>query len=376
MTDADWLSGKDPDRMLAAVVDRLSDRQLHLLACGLARRVWDALPEGDLRAALEWCELHAGTAHSDPAADDWLTKLEAAIDPTREWAREVQREIVKTADPDADPDSFQHADARRTNPSAPLFQAACRYAGNSVEQAADGAAQAAQVVAALLDGPPGEGQIATVRMMVLEASRVRAAANLDASSALKMKAAGDAAADVDPRKKVNIRYAAALQTVTEEEESAGTRRGEVEEQKENADRKATARLLHEIAGNPFRPFRFEPAWLTESVVGVARAVYAGRAFDRMPILADALLDADCDEEAVLRHCRGTEAHTDGPAHARGCWVVDLILGHEPAYFAAPVLLPPPPAALPPRPAPPAGGLGGMERLLRAIQKADDGDEEE
>ena len=40
----------------------------------------------------------------------------------------------------------------------------------------------------------------------------------------------------------------------------------------------------------------------------------------MPILADALQDAGCDDEAVLAHCRGA-----GP-HVRGCWVVDLVLG--------------------------------------------------
>jgi hypothetical protein len=70
----------------------------------------------------------------------------------------------------------------------------------------------------------------------------------------------------------------------------------------------------------------------------------------MPALAEALLDADCDAEAVLRHCRGTEAHApEGPSHGRGCWVLDLILQEEPSLFSAPVLVPPPP---PPPPAPP------------------------
>ena len=41
---------------------------------------------------------------------------------------------------------------------------------------------------------------------------------------------------------------------------------------------------------------------------------------RMPILADALQDAGCDNEDILSHCR-----SEGP-HVRGCWVVDLILG--------------------------------------------------
>ena len=43
---------------------------------------------------------------------------------------------------------------------------------------------------------------------------------------------------------------------------------------------------------------------------------------RLPILADALEDAGCTDQAILDHCRGA-----GP-HVRGCWVVDLILGKQ------------------------------------------------
>ena len=65
---------------------------------------------------------------------------------------------------------------------------------------------------------------------------------------------------------------------------------------------------------------FERSWLTSTVVGLADAIYADRAFDRLPILADALEEAGCDHPNVPAHCRGP-----GP-HARGCWVVDLLLG--------------------------------------------------
>ena len=41
---------------------------------------------------------------------------------------------------------------------------------------------------------------------------------------------------------------------------------------------------------------------------------------RLAVLADALLDAGCDDEALIAHCR-----EPGP-HARGCWAVDAILG--------------------------------------------------
>jgi hypothetical protein len=68
----------------------------------------------------------------------------------------------------------------------------------------------------------------------------------------------------------------------------------------------------------------EPAWLNnaESLVKLAEPIYASGAFDRLPILADALEEAGCKDTEVLGHCRGP-----GP-HVRGCWVVDLILGKE------------------------------------------------
>jgi|SRR5579883_86379 len=81
-------------------------------------------------------------------------------------------------------------------------------------------------------------------------------------------------------------------------------------------------LLHDITGNPFYPETVEPAWLTSTVVQLARTMHESRDFSAMPILADALQDADCDNDIILGHCHGPWPH------ARGCWVVDLILGKE------------------------------------------------
>jgi hypothetical protein len=83
-----------------------------------------------------------------------------------------------------------------------------------------------------------------------------------------------------------------------------------------------ADLLRDIFGNPFHPIAFVPKWRSETAVALASAIYAERAFDRMPILADALEEAGCDHADVLSHCRGP-----GP-HVRGCWVVDGVLGKE------------------------------------------------
>ncbi len=82
-------------------------------------------------------------------------------------------------------------------------------------------------------------------------------------------------------------------------------------------------FIRDIFGNPFRPTAADPAWLLwadGTVPNLARSIYDDRAFHRLPLLADALEDAGCADRSILAHCRGP-----GP-HARGCWVIDLLLG--------------------------------------------------
>jgi hypothetical protein len=130
-----------------------------------------------------------------------------------------------------------------------------------------------------------------------------------------------------------------------------------------------AALLRDIAGNPFRPVAcadgkdsvtYPPhpddcrcllrPWLTRDVLGLAEAIYEERAFDRLPILADALQESGAGNRDILQHCRGWERCLEcggrsggeqvycqrssncmgwiplrGP-HVRGCHVVDLLLG--------------------------------------------------
>jgi hypothetical protein len=102
-------------------------------------------------------------------------------------------------------------------------------------------------------------------------------------------------------------------------------------------------LVREIFGNPFRwplndatmpepgrdpqwrwlwlPLAFVPEWRTSTAVALAQQMYESRDFSTMPILADALQDAGCDNADILAHCRDENA-----THVRGCWVLDLVLG--------------------------------------------------
>jgi hypothetical protein len=104
------------------------------------------------------------------------------------------------------------------------------------------------------------------------------------------------------------------------EEAAAAREDVDETDKEELA--AQAALLRDIFGNPFRPVTVDPAWQTATVVSLAQAIYAERAFDRLPILADALEDAGCGNQDILEHCR------QPGEHVRGCWVVDLILSKD------------------------------------------------
>jgi hypothetical protein len=86
------------------------------------------------------------------------------------------------------------------------------------------------------------------------------------------------------------------------------------------ERAVQAKLCRDVFCNPFRPVIADPSWLTSIVVALAAGIYEDRAFDRLPILADALQDAGCDHADILNHCRG------GGVHVRGCWMVDLLTG--------------------------------------------------
>jgi hypothetical protein len=98
----------------------------------------------------------------------------------------------------------------------------------------------------------------------------------------------------------------------------------IREESERAERAAQAALLRDVFGLlPLCPVAFGPAWAgwnNGTVVQLAQGIYEDRAFDRLPILADALEEAGCQHQSILDHLR-----SPGP-HVRGCWLLDLILG--------------------------------------------------
>lgn len=84
-------------------------------------------------------------------------------------------------------------------------------------------------------------------------------------------------------------------------------------------------VLRCLVGNPFRPAGVPGecrAWNDGALVKMAQAIYDGRRWNEMPILADALEDAGCTDVVLLDHCRTPTEH------ARGCHVLDALLGRN------------------------------------------------
>jgi hypothetical protein len=94
---------------------------------------------------------------------------------------------------------------------------------------------------------------------------------------------------------------------------------------EATERATQCDLLRDLFGNPFRRVVVEPVWLgwnDGTVVKLAECIYTERDWSTLPVLADALEDAGCNRPELLAHLRGP-----GP-HARGCHVLDALLGKE------------------------------------------------
>jgi hypothetical protein len=73
------------------------------------------------------------------------------------------------------------------------------------------------------------------------------------------------------------------------------------------------------------PPEIDPAWLKWQrgfVPKMAASIEKERRWSDLPVLADALEDAGCEDRFILDHCRA------GTRHARTCWVVNFLQGRR------------------------------------------------
>ncbi len=329
MNEIDWWKGHRPNQMLDFVENRLTPRRWRLLSTAYLRRRWDLVPEGVFRNAVEFLERNAEAPRAS-FAKEWIERLtvavaklvQQAIDETEKLVQSAAMELIETP--------------ATTAPALPLFVAAGQYASLAVSLAGRPVELAVQAVQCLFEQPGRDATLRTAQQ-IEDALVARANCARAVSTALRLKLQGDEIADAAVgAKNKRIELAKAEEIVRRTREQDDNRLIE-DDLAERAVRKALARFLHELVGNPLSDYAFKDSWRTETVIGLARGIEEDRAFDRMPLLADALLDADCDSEAVLRHLRGTEKHaTEKSIHVRGCWVLDRILRPDDPLFGTAV----------------------------------------
>lgn len=93
-----------------------------------------------------------------------------------------------------------------------------------------------------------------------------------------------------------------------------------------AERERELPALAELARDIFNldgSLKMNPAWLRWQdgmIPKMAASIYEARRFDELPMLADALEEAGCENRDLLDHLRGP-----GP-HVAGCRMLDSILG--------------------------------------------------
>jgi hypothetical protein len=278
MTEAEWLNTANPTILLRAFEGKLSERKGRLFATACSRQIWQLLSDEVFRTAVEVAEKYADGAASEDERRAAFEGVIAAAGGTNELAgyfsglnlsapQLVVALAIRTANETLSDDTgrFLACEALATSDSMFRLLQASRQAVHS-------------------------------HILSDRANSGGAFQRLWQSVRAKLR---------DVRTAFSGRYSAAQeQALSEAERQRGS-------------------MAKDIFGNPFRPVIFSPAWRTDTALSLARQMYESREFSAMPILADALQDAGCDNEDILTHCRD-----DNAAHVRGCWVVDLVSGKE------------------------------------------------
>jgi len=260
MTQDEWLACTDPDRLLDDLAGKVSERQLRLFACACCQRIGPLLPEGS-RQTVEIAEKYA----------------EGLVDETTLDAFRVQARAITW--------------------------------------------QAIEAVQGAWSNRPAQASANWVTVWASCAAEEAAERNL---TPVKYEwAAYEAVSPVSPALRA-ARAAAWAWTVAREQ---GLWRGdhdrEIDEPSFASEESRQCELLRDLLGHLFTPVSIHPSCLRwqDGLVGkMAQVIAEEQRFEDLPILADALADAGCDEPVLLEHCRVPRLHT------RGCWVLDMLRG--------------------------------------------------
>jgi hypothetical protein len=269
MTPEEWEGCADLESMLTVLETRARARRQRLFCCACGRRVWDSLSAED-RAAVEL---------SERAADGSISEAE------QQRLHELRQKPLVVLRGDL-------LWPMRLSAAASPGESA-RLAATDLVQAlswtqADEARALALAETAVGWGERSREAVLAERVDVAEAAAIWADARLARRQAVdRIRARGIAMA-------------------------------------QPGQQQAVCLLVREVLGNPFRPPPTVPDVVLAHNGGAARrlaeAIYDGRRFEDLPVLADLLEEAGCTDAALLGHLRGPGTH------ALGCWALDAILG--------------------------------------------------
>jgi hypothetical protein len=325
MNGTTWETSKNGTRMLEAVAEHLSPRKWTLLGCQLLRQ----FHASSIEPHLPTIDLIERRAEGLKAADTAV-----AITPAQ--AGERQLKIVEHLDPRSSNENSRWYESQQAkNPTAMLTYRASESAQVSIDEAE-------QCCENLMDA------ITSTLMLLSDVSAESFAASHETFAALieSLRMAETNRLEVAHYTRLALRYNARAEELQQQIPARNSRLiranaedyidstelkfyGQTERTRRNVTRwfqKLLANTLREQLGNPYRKQTIKDDWRTDTVLALAKGIVAERAFDRLPILADALEEAGCNDQATLHHARSA-AH-----HFAGCWVVDRILHPDETIF--------------------------------------------
>jgi len=303
MSEKIWLEGKDPVSMLQSL-EAVIYRKRRMTAAALLRRCARVVSP----SALAIVELLESDEQLSQMVDGLLQRELDAFDSRQERTlRSVATQPGWAAQSEGQDVTYP---AEVANAAAALLE---EEAARNLISAESIALEALRVE---LNGHPIVEIVGHVRSALLSEGRAVVQSAVAASWRQYADQIAEQTAN-QPRKR-KILISNAVEYIQRGRDALENKEGRKVREVELAE-SAAASILHDIFGNPFRPVTLDPRWRTSSVIDLAGAIYEERAYERMPILADALMDAGCDSEDMIAHCRGNEAHV------RGCWVLDLLL---------------------------------------------------
>jgi hypothetical protein len=354
MTEAQWLASTDPQEMLRFLEGKASERKLRLFACAWWRSIEPHEDHHEVIArAVEEVGTYTYPETGETVGPAWLLRGCSVKDQYKQRAAALLRDIAgnpwiiyqwrNNNESIAERPVCPRSRGNREHPSAPTRYSARLDQGGRAERVEDtssmdmGASGWSSLTGRVPDPPHQRRQLGR------QADQSGSDPSWSTPSVPCREVAGEADGTEVSTSDSSLRpMRVSLSGVKAESQSplSGL------PQSEQASATCPA-----VSGDG-KVICLDRSWLRwqdGTIPKLAQAIYDERAFDRMPILADALQEAGCDNEDILKHCRGWEPFVKqvggvvvtvdlGPryrqvgwkplqgSHVRGCHVIDLLLG--------------------------------------------------